>query len=454
LSQSQEALRGTTSSSPTTPDTLALQNHDRVPALDGLRGLAVLCVMLFHFGTASGLQADTYATKKIIGFFCNLWSGVDIFFALSGFLITGILLREKQEPGYFTRFYMRRSLRIFPLYYAALIVIFVLLPALHLPALDNPGIHRVQDAQAWMWAYSQDFAITYFNHDFFDPDPLWVGHFWSLGVEEHFYLVWPLVVYLCTRRGLLLTSALLIVAAPIVRFTMMHYDMDPAAVYTFTLSRVDQFAIGGLLALFVREYEPAQLMRWARWAAGATVLFLLVCVIELKRPFYWSYPEALGFGFSFLALGSSALIVFAISPQHSAIKGSLELGWLRFFGKYSYGAYVLHTPLQYTFMQLFGPQRIEALAAPLGHEAAQLIGLMGFIGLAIALTMLVALVVYRFIETPFNRLKRHYEFRTPVRSNLAPAPAFGDKVYQEQMAEAALNKLAIMPEPKAATSGD
>jgi len=99
LSQSQEALRGTTSSSPTTPGALALQNHDRVPALDGLRGLAVLCVMLFHFGTASGLQADTYAAKKIIGFFCNLWSGVDIFFALSGFLITGILLREKKEPG-------------------------------------------------------------------------------------------------------------------------------------------------------------------------------------------------------------------------------------------------------------------------------------------------------------------------------------------------------------------
>ena len=185
------------------------------------------------------------------------------------------------------------------------------------------------------------------------------------------------------------------------------------------------------------------------------MLFLLVCVIELKRPFYWSNPEALGFGFSFLALGSTALIVFAISPQHSAIKGGLELGWLRFFGKYSYGAYVLHTPLQYTFMQLFGPQRIEALAAPLGHEAAQLIGLLGFIGLAIALTMLLALVVYRLIETPFNRLKRHFEYgATPVRSNLAPAPTFGDEVDPEQMAEAALNKLAIMPEPKAATSGD
>src|SRR3954463_1771165 len=109
MSQSQEAISGTSSHSPTTPDLLALQNHDRVPALDGLRGLAVLCVMLFHFGTASGLPAGTAATKKRIGLLCNPWSAVDIFFALSGFLITGILLREKKEPGYFTRFYMRRS---------------------------------------------------------------------------------------------------------------------------------------------------------------------------------------------------------------------------------------------------------------------------------------------------------------------------------------------------------
>ena len=103
---------------------------------------------------------------------------------------------------------MRRSLRIFPLYFAALAVIFLLIPALHLQALDDPGVHRVEGAQGWLWAYSQDLAITWYNDDFFDPDPLWVGHFWSLGVEEHFYLVWPLIVYLCSRRQLILTSVL------------------------------------------------------------------------------------------------------------------------------------------------------------------------------------------------------------------------------------------------------
>ena len=87
---------------------------------------------------------------------------------------------------------------------------------------------------------------------------------------------------------------------------------------------------------------------------------------------------------------------------------------------------MLHTPLQYTFMQLFGPHRIEALAAPLGHAAAQLIGRLGFIGLAIALTMLLAMVVYRFPEMPFNRIKRHYEYGKPAQRNLAPAPTFGE----------------------------
>jgi peptidoglycan/LPS O-acetylase OafA/YrhL len=131
---------------------------------------------------------------------------------------------------------------------------------------------------------------------------------------------------------------------------------------------------------------------------------------SLRQSHYDYAPE--------LNFGSAALIVFAISPQHTAIKSGLELGWLRFFGKYSYGAYVLHTPLQYTFMQLFGPHRIEALAAPLGHAAAQLVGLLGFVVLAIALTMLLALVVYRFIEMPFNRLKRHYEYGKPGAEQL------------------------------------
>src|SRR5689334_3654448 len=186
---------------PQEPQNPASGQH--VPALDGLRGVAILSVMLFHYVTASGFGEDAWVTRKIIGACGCLWTGVDIFFVLSGFLITGILLRAKGSPGYFVNFYMRRLLRIFPLYYGALVVIFLIVP--HLVHDVTPGVKRILDSQAWMWGYSQDFAISYHNADYFDVDWMWVGHFWSLGVEEHFYLVWPLLVFALAPRALTAT---------------------------------------------------------------------------------------------------------------------------------------------------------------------------------------------------------------------------------------------------------
>jgi len=271
---------------------------------------------------------------------------------------------------------MRRSLRIFPLYYAALIVIFVLLPALHLPALDNPGIHRVQDAQAWMWAYSQDFAITYFNHDFFDPDPLWVGHFWSLGVEEHFYLVWA--------PGRVLMHAPRAAAdecspdrggtdRALHHDALRHGSGRNLHLHALASGPVRHRRVAGIVRSRARTGTDDTV---GTLGCGATVLFLLVCVIELKRPFYWSYPEALGFGFSFLALGSAALIVFAISPQHSAIKRRPRTRLAALLRQIQLRRVRAAYTAAVHFHAAVGPQRIEALAAPLGHAAAQLIGLL------------------------------------------------------------------------------
>jgi peptidoglycan/LPS O-acetylase OafA/YrhL len=389
----------------------AARGEDRFEALDGLRGVAVLFVMLYHFGTAVGFGEESFITRKIVGVFCNLWTGVDIFFTLSGFLITGILLRVKHEPGYFSKFYMRRTLRIFPLYYLSMVVLFVVLPLLDLPALDNPDIERVRAAQGWMWAYAQDFAIAYYNEDFFDPDPLWVGHFWSLGVEEHFYLVWPVIVYACSPRGLFRACLLMIVSGIVVRFTMIANHMDVAAVYTFTFSRMDELAIGGLLALGVQCRQRAELVRWAKWGAAGASAYLAGSVIYMRKPFYWTYTTSLGFGFTALAVGTASLIVFATSPEPNLVRRSLEVGWLRTFGKYSYGAYVLHTPLQVTWQRLFSPRMLGEFARPLGHTATQLVGLLGFVGIAIGLTLLLAVISFHLFEQPFNRLKRHFEFR-------------------------------------------
>jgi peptidoglycan/LPS O-acetylase OafA/YrhL len=406
--QATEALAPGQTRTSTSPAVETVPEH--VPALDGLRGVAVLCVMVYHFGTAHGFGGDAYVTRKVLGVFCNLWTGVDIFFTLSGFLITGILLRVKSEPGYFTKFYARRALRIFPLYYLLLAVVFILLPLLNLPALDNPGIQRLHDTQWWNWAYSQDLAITYYNEDFFDPDPLWIGHLWSLGVEEHFYLVWPLVVWALSPRGLFRACLVMIATSLAVRFTMMAHHMDHSAVYTFTFSRLDELAMGGLLAILARERSHETLRRWAKWGVAFTTTYLVLCVVVTNKVFYWTFPQAQGFGFTALAIGSASVIVFAISPERNVVRRSLEAGWLRTLGKYSYGAYILHTPMQFTYYTFFPPQKLGELARPLGHSATRLVGLLGYVTLSILLTLGLAVISYHAFEAPIRRLKRFFSY--------------------------------------------
>jgi peptidoglycan/LPS O-acetylase OafA/YrhL len=386
-----------------------LARGQHVPALDGLRGVAILSVMLFHFITACGYGSDAWVTRKIIGLAVNLWSGVDLFFVLSGFLITGILLRARDQPSYFTNFYMRRALRIFPLYYGALIVIFLLLP--HVAAIDTPGIRRVYASQGWLWAYSEDLAIFTHNDDFFDPDWLWVGHFWSLAVEEHFYLVWPLVVFFCRRRTLVIISLALIVATPLVRSLMLFRHLDMAMIYTQTFSRTDELAMGGLLAVMAERFSYEQLARYARWAVAGSVAYLVLAMAIQRGPLWWGHWTALGPGFSALALGATGLLVFAQSPHGNFLSRVLQGRVLRTFGKYSYGTYVLHVPLQPLLMRLFPPAEIGALASRLGAGGSQLTGLLGFAALGTAVTMALAVLSFHVYEQPFLRLKRFFEYR-------------------------------------------
>ncbi len=403
---------------PPSGGTRALQDGQHVAALDGLRGVAILFVMCFHYVSATGYGADAFVTRKIVSIADCMWSGVDLFFVLSGFLITGILLRAKDTPGYFRNFYMRRVLRIFPLYYGALVVIFVVVP--HVVTAVTPGVQRIYDAQGWLWAYSEDVAIAVHNEDFFDPDCLWVGHFWSLAVEEHFYLVWPLVVFACSRRALIGTSLGLIVAAPIVRFAMLAIHMDPAAVYTLTLSRTDELAFGGLLAAMAQRRTYDELARLARWCSIGSVTYLVAAVLLLRKPLFWGHWTALGFGFSALAAGSGALVVFALAPRPNGLQRILETRVLRAFGKYSYGAYVLHTPMQPLYLHLFPPGSLGSLASGLGHTGSRLFGLLGFAGLGMAITMLLAMVSFYAYERPFLKLKRYFEYG---RAGEAPATA-------------------------------
>jgi peptidoglycan/LPS O-acetylase OafA/YrhL len=375
------------------------------PALDGLRGVAVLFVLLFHFGTAFGYGVAALPSKALNWLFCNLWTGVDLFFTLSGFLITGILLRTARQPGGIRRFFVRRTLRIFPLYFFAMFVLFVVLPRLGLPALETPSVMRVRNAQAWLWAYAEDVAITYYNDDFFDPYPFWVGHLWSLGVEEHFYLIWPFVVRAVSRRTLARLCVGLILLAPLVRVWMIARGFDSAATYTFPLSRMDELATGSLLAVLTLERDAASLRRLARRALTFGLLYVLGCMLALRSFFYWTATSSLSLGFSAIALIAASLIVFGTAAEASPFKRVLSWRPLRVVGKYSYGMYVIHTPFEPWLHVWLPPEKLAELGRPFGHTVMHLTGLVGFIALGIGLTFVLALLSYHLLELPFLALK-------------------------------------------------
>jgi peptidoglycan/LPS O-acetylase OafA/YrhL len=176
-----------------------------LPALDGVRGLAILLVLLYHF------VAQTTATNRLEA--AVNWAlgygflGVDLFFVLSGFLITGILYDSRADPGYFRTFYMRRVLRIFPLYYAVLAVVFFGVSLL--PALRGSEIAGLREHQAWAWLYGINVYLSIQGGWVLS----YIEHFWSLAVEEHFYFIWPLVVWLLGARPRLLMGTALGLAA-------------------------------------------------------------------------------------------------------------------------------------------------------------------------------------------------------------------------------------------------
>ena len=220
-----------------------------LPVLDGVRGAAILMVLCVHFiGDAPAYTAMERALVKVANY--GIW-GVDLFFVLSGFLITGILYDSKGSPRYFRDFYVRRTLRIFPLYYGVLVILFLVLPAL--PAPYPPALAESAHHQAWLWLYSSNVYLA-IHRAWVLP---YVGHFWSLAVEEQFYLIWPLVVLSFGRRWLLRICVVVAVLALALRTGLSAAGAGDVAQVVLTPCRFDALCAGGFLALAVRVVDSS-----------------------------------------------------------------------------------------------------------------------------------------------------------------------------------------------------
>ena len=316
-----------------------------LPALDGIRGLAILLVMVFHFVPLAGIGTSPVADLIVIKASGMGWAGVDLFFVLSGFLITGILYDSKSgKDRYFRNFYFRRVLRIFPLYYGFLLFMIVLLPLVQ--PMEKDISRSISHDWFWYAAYITN-VRGLFEPAGFRLDSLFVGHLWSLAVEEQFYLVWPLVVLLFRRRLLMAICAAAIVGALALRAGLMWGGMTQDVPYSFTPARIDTLAMGAFLALAARDAgDWRQVARW-RWpaavAAGGVLIGLFISRGDLTPPFV---TAELTLGFSATTLLFGALLVAAItSPPKALAHNVFTNRAMTALGRYSYAAYLFHLPI-------------------------------------------------------------------------------------------------------------
>jgi peptidoglycan/LPS O-acetylase OafA/YrhL len=372
----------------------------RLPSLDGIRALAVTMVFLDHFGGGSHggplLQAIDQIRRRG-------WMGVDLFFVLSGFLITGILFDTRHDTKFFRRFFARRSLRIFPVFYLVVVVLLLLTPIFH---------------YQWRWLHlsfliymgnffgNYDFSLYEVVSGNHPTAKVFIGHLWSLCVEEQFYLLWPIGVWIIRDRiRLLWTAAGLSVLALLLRFAMcLHFAPEMAERWiTRTLPfRMDTLLLGAILALLLRGPAADTCQRACRWvflfaSVGVVAIFLL-------SPAYDS-PWLLTLGYTLIAVASAGLIGATLRTG-SASFHIFCLKPLSVLGKYSYGFYIFHT--------LYGWAWIQFLIFVSAKTHSMVLG--GLIALTsnFLLTFVVSRLSYDLFEVRFLRFKKHFEYDSEV----------------------------------------
>ena len=352
--------------------------------------MAVLLVLMLHFALpvrdATPLVASTVRALHLG------WVGVDLFFVLSGCLITGILLDSRDTPHRWRTFFARRTLRIFPLYYLYLAGALVLAPTLLATWTNETG-----GAAPWLWTYTTNVPLS----GSWAVLPASTRHFWSLAVEEQFYLAWPFIVWALSPLALRRLCVSLVVGAALVRVAC--YEADVALWgYVLTPARMDTLAIGALIAVQARR--PEGLHAWRRWIVPAGLAglaaFLVVALWRGAPPSAGTWallmldPYMLAVGYSAMALACGAFVAGAIVFAPIV----LARGLLPRCGTIAYGLYVWHVPVALGLSWLasrwlpvaanrYWPMQLAMMAAGLGASFA------------------VATLSYRWFEQPFLRLK-------------------------------------------------
>lgn len=369
-----------------------------------------MMVLMVHTDVflADAFVDDANLSVRLARLVCGVgWTGVDLFFVISGMLITGILLDSKGGSGYFKSFYARRTLRIFPLYYLAIVVMTIVLPAVatavttatSAATFDAPGVLGPREETWSLWWYVSNIAVA--RAESWSVIPPLTTHFWSLAVEEQFYLLWPFIVWKCSPRVVGRIAIALLFAAPVLRVVLTHSHHTLGTLILLP-TRVDALAIGALIALTARR--PQGLDRWlsrTRWILPISALIFVLIVWRSGGP--GNYGVAMQrWGLSAIAIGWAALLILVLKPDaNSLIQRIFTLRWLRFVGRRSYGVYAWHPVGLYALLYLRAPTRVPFFPLPVAPKQVLLYPLL------LGGSLLAAELSWRAVEAPFLALKRY-----------------------------------------------
>jgi peptidoglycan/LPS O-acetylase OafA/YrhL len=372
-------------------------------SLDGLRGVAILLVFFFHY-----LPRNSHSP---LSWLASLgWSGVDLFFVLSGFLITGILYDTRGSCNFFKVFYARRALRLFPLYFCAAGLVLSISLSLHIRLNWKAIPFYIYGANVMLLVKDGVPNSTRFFQCI---------HFWSLALEEQFYSLWPLVIFFVrSRRKLMLICASGILGALLFRIALTCTRAPIWALYTELPSRMDALLAGSMLALLLRGTRVSISRRKIHLLLGACCLTLVILFARARTLFFAS-SEMTTLGYTMFAGAYACILALALTRGTLANRIG-KIPALRFFGRYSYGLYVWHdlpSPICVAWWPWFARNIHPLILA----ESAYVLTLL-------ALFTAVAVASYHLLEIRFLKLKSHFRYARPKKKMpMAIAEAVGHK---------------------------
>jgi peptidoglycan/LPS O-acetylase OafA/YrhL len=369
----------------------------RNAALDGLRGIAVLLVVVMHYYSVVPTPPDA-ALHDMLRRACSLFfCGVDLFFVLSGYFIGGILLDHRDSPRLLRSFYVRRFLRIVPVYLLLLVAVVIFRQFDELTSIYR-GAFFFSGLPEWTFlTFVQNIAMAW-RHEM---GPHWLSVTWSLAVEEQFYLILPLVVLWFSRRHLVIACLAMIGLSPILRIFALQAGNPFAAVFLLPM-RADGLLCGVLCAIIARNAEAVALFRQHRrsFALAVAAMTAGILLFSLERFGAGSLPVA-SIGYTALALYFAVTLLLVITGPETWWSAALSFRPLAAVGITSYFIYLFHRPIWYVLHWLFfrsGPVHFTMQAGAVT-------------GLAFIATLITAAASWRYLESPLLRIGRRFSYR-------------------------------------------